>query len=51
MSTTPVVREHAYCLAHVPELVQFASKPMREIARDYDRVGDLLQTIAGEFDA
>ncbi|MDJ0972998.1 MAG: glycine/sarcosine/betaine reductase complex component C subunit beta [Planctomycetota bacterium] len=34
MTTTPVIREFSYCLAHVPELVQYGSKPMREISRD-----------------
>jgi len=29
--SNPVIRETAYCLAHVPDLVRFGSKPRREI--------------------
>ena len=30
--TNPVIRRAAYCLAHVPDLVRYGSKPSREIA-------------------
>jgi betaine reductase len=32
MSANPVVRGAAYCLAHVPDLVRYGSKPRREIS-------------------
>ena len=34
MSHFPVVKNCAYCLVHVPDLVRYGSKPRREIARD-----------------
>ena len=34
MNANPVVRNYAYCLAHVPDLVQFGSKPRREIGNN-----------------
>ena len=34
MSSNPVVRNTAYCLAHVPDLVRYGSKPRREIEKD-----------------
>jgi betaine reductase len=32
MTDNPVIQSSAYCLAHVPDLVRFGSKPNREIA-------------------
>lgn len=34
MVSYPVVRNFSYCLAHVPDLVRYGSKPRREIGRD-----------------
>jgi betaine reductase len=34
MSKYQVIKNVAYCLAHVPELVRYGSKPRREIGRD-----------------
>jgi hypothetical protein len=34
MSQYPVIKNFSYCLAHVPDLVRYGSKPRREIARD-----------------
>ena len=34
VNANPVIKNHAYCLAHVPNLVRFGSKPRREIAKD-----------------
>jgi betaine reductase len=34
VSFQPVIRNAAFCLAHVPELVRYGSKPRREIAED-----------------
>ena len=34
MSPNPVLKSSAYCLAHVPNLVRYGSKPRREIERD-----------------
>ena len=34
MSIQPVIRSASYCLAHVPDLVRYGSKPRREIAKD-----------------
>ncbi len=34
MSRYPVIRNFSYCLAHVPDLVRYGSKPRREIAAD-----------------
>lgn len=31
MATTPVIKNCSYCLAHVPDLVQYGSKPRREL--------------------
>lgn len=31
MATSPVIRNCSYCLVHVPDLVQYGSKPRREI--------------------
>ena len=33
-SSYPVVRNCAYCLIHVPDLVRYGSKPLRELARE-----------------
>ena len=33
-AANPVLRNTAYCLAHVPEWVRFGSKPRRELRRD-----------------
>jgi betaine reductase len=34
MASSPVIKNCAYCLAHVPDLVQYGSKPRREIAQN-----------------
>lgn len=34
MRIQPVIRNAAYCLAHVPELVRYGSKPSREIVNE-----------------
>ncbi|MCF8057004.1 MAG: DUF5940 domain-containing protein [Desulfocapsa sp.] len=34
MTSPPVIKNCSYCLAHVPDLVQYGSKPRREIMRD-----------------
>ncbi len=34
MASYPVIRNCSYCLAHVPDLVRYGSKPRREIARN-----------------
>jgi len=34
MSRFPVVKNCAYCLVHVPDLVRYGSKPQRELAKD-----------------
>lgn len=34
MVSYPVIRNFSYCLAHVPDLVRYGSKPRREIAKD-----------------
>lgn len=34
MASYPVIRNCSYCLAHVPELIRYGSKPRREIARN-----------------
>jgi len=33
MPSYPVIKSAAYCLAHVPDLVRYGSKPRRELAR------------------
>ncbi len=33
-SSDPVIRNSVHCLAHVPDLVTYGSKPRREIAKD-----------------
>jgi betaine reductase len=46
MRPNPVLRNAAYCLAHVPDLVRFGSKPRREILRDagvLERIGAALR--------
>lgn len=44
----PVVRNAAYCLAHVPEWVRFGSKPRREIRRN-PGVGEALESALRSF--
>ncbi len=39
MSQTPVIKNSAYCLVHVPDLVRYGSKPRREIAKTADVSG------------
>jgi hypothetical protein len=34
MTSYPVIKNFSYCLAHVPDLVRYGSKPRREIAKD-----------------
>ena len=34
MVTSPVIKNCSYCLVHVPDLVQYGSKPRREIKKD-----------------
>ena len=34
MNTNPVIKNFSYCLAHVPDLVRYGSKPRREISKD-----------------
>lgn len=34
MSANPVIKNFSYCLAHVPDLVCYGSKPRREIIKD-----------------
>ncbi|WP_035247060.1 glycine/sarcosine/betaine reductase complex component C subunit beta [Desulfogranum mediterraneum] len=34
MGTHPVIKNFSYCLAQVPDLVRYGSKPRRDIARD-----------------
>ncbi len=49
VSSNPVVRNAASCLAHVPEWVRYGSKPRREIARDAtlgERLGDAARSFA-----
>ena len=42
-----VVKECAYALVHVPNFVRYGSKPIRDIALDGGRGGDLEQKIYG----
>ena len=34
MGSTPIIKNCSYCLAHVPDLVQYGSKPRREITKN-----------------
>ncbi|MEN8198622.1 MAG: glycine/sarcosine/betaine reductase complex component C subunit beta [Thermodesulfobacteriota bacterium] len=34
MASSPVIKNSSYCLVHVPDLVQYGSKPQREILAD-----------------
>ena len=34
MASSPVIKNCSYCLVHVPDLVQYGSKPRREIAQN-----------------
>ena len=46
----PVIRGSAYCLAHVPDLVRFGSKPRREIVADPQLLPRLVPTRVSEED-
>ena len=45
MSATPAILHTSYALAHVPDLVRYGSKPVREVGRD----PSLLPRIAGSL--
>ncbi|MDH5524352.1 MAG: DUF5940 domain-containing protein [Desulfobulbaceae bacterium] len=45
MSKLQVVKKVAYCLAHVPELVRYGSKPRREIGREPAEEGKISQAL------
>ncbi len=46
----PVIRACAFCLSHVPQLVQHGSKPRREIAKD-PSLSERLSASLRDFDA
>lgn len=49
-NSNPVIRDCAYCLAHVPDLVRYGSKPRREInaeARIDSHIGSSLRAFIG----
>ena len=45
MSSNPVIKNYAYALVHVPDLVRYGSKPQQEVARD----ATVLETISSSL--
>ena len=45
MNSNPVIKRAAYCLAHVPDLVQHGSKPRREINKDAELAAVLQRSL------
>lgn len=45
MASYPVIRNCSYCLAHVPDLLRYGSKPRREIAKNPDIEHKLVRLI------
>ncbi len=45
MASYPVIRSCSYCLAHVPELIRYGSKPRREIIKNPDIEQKILDSV------
>ena len=50
-NSNPVIQEFAYCLAHVPDLVRYGSKPRREIEKDASAVTEISRSLRSFSDA
>ena len=49
MTSSPVIKNCSYCLVHVPDLVQFGSKPRREILQN-PAIGESISNSLRTFD-
>ncbi len=47
MPTEPVIKNTSYCLAHVPDLIAYGSKPRREIAKNQKLRPEILSACRG----